>query len=74
MNPAASVCVFRIEIGSTWYIPEVWGTAVNPECKMLLLAEAFEVLGINRVAFVTDARNKRSLSSETLATLSLMTG
>src|SRR5262249_28717858 len=25
----------RVEIGSTWYVPEVWGTPVNPECKLL---------------------------------------
>jgi RimJ/RimL family protein N-acetyltransferase len=50
----------RIEIGSTWYIPDVWGTAVNPECKLLLMQHAFEVLGVNRVEFCTDARNKRS--------------
>ena len=23
----------RLTIGYTWYIPEVWGTYVNPECK-----------------------------------------
>jgi RimJ/RimL family protein N-acetyltransferase len=50
----------RVEIGSTWYIPEVWGTQVNPECKLLLLAHAFEVLGMNRVSFCTDIRNTRS--------------
>jgi RimJ/RimL family protein N-acetyltransferase len=50
----------RVEIGSTWYSPDVWGTAVNPECKLLLLRHAFEVLGANRVSFVTDARNERS--------------
>jgi len=50
----------RVEIGSTWYTPDVWGTHVNPECKLLLLAHAFEVLGINRVSFCTDARNTRS--------------
>jgi RimJ/RimL family protein N-acetyltransferase len=50
----------RIEIGSTWYHPSVWGTPVNPECKLLLLAHAFEVLGVNRVALVTDVRNARS--------------
>jgi RimJ/RimL family protein N-acetyltransferase len=50
----------RIEIGSTWYNPEVWGTEVNPESKLLLLTHAFEVLGLNRVAFVTDSRNERS--------------
>ena len=50
----------RVEIGSTWYEPAVWGTAVNPECKLLLLAHAFEVLGVNRVALVTDLRNEHS--------------
>ena len=50
----------RVEIGSTWYVPEVWGTAVNPESKLLLLAHAFEVLGMNRVALCTDLRNERS--------------
>jgi RimJ/RimL family protein N-acetyltransferase len=50
----------RVEIGSTWYVPDVWGTQVNPECKLLLLAHAFNVLGMNRVALCTDARNARS--------------
>src|SRR5437016_968443 len=30
----------RLSIGYTWYIPEVWGTAVNIECKLLLLQHA----------------------------------
>src|SRR5215510_11466394 len=25
----------RVEIGSTWYTPEAWGTPVNTECKLL---------------------------------------
>jgi RimJ/RimL family protein N-acetyltransferase len=50
----------RIEIGSTWYNPEVWATAINPESKLLLLTHAFEVLEVNRVAFVTDVRNEHS--------------
>ena len=53
----------RVEIGSTWYRPEVWATAVNPECKLLLLQHAFDVLGVNRVALVTDAVNHRSQSA-----------
>lgn len=53
----------RIEIGSTWYRPDVWATAVNPECKLLLLEYAFDVLGVNRVALVTDAVNLRSQSA-----------
>ncbi len=50
----------RIEIGSTWYNTQVWGSEINPESKLLLLTHAFEVLGMNRVAFVTDSRNERS--------------
>jgi RimJ/RimL family protein N-acetyltransferase len=50
----------RIEIGSTWYRPDYWGTVVNPECKLLLLAHAFDVLGVNRVALITDRTNERS--------------
>ena len=50
----------RVEIGSTWYAPDVWGTRVNPECKLLLLEHAFEMLGVNRVALVTDRLNERS--------------
>lgn len=50
----------RVEIGSTWYRPDVWGTAVNPACKLLLLEHAFEAVGVNRVALVTDALNLRS--------------
>jgi RimJ/RimL family protein N-acetyltransferase len=50
----------RVEIGSTWYTPDVWGTQVNPECKLLLLAYAFDELGMNRVSLCTDALNTRS--------------
>jgi N-acetyltransferase len=50
----------RVEIGATWHHPEVWGTAVNPECKLLLLGHAFDAMRVNRVALVTDALNLRS--------------
>jgi len=50
----------RLEIGWTWYAPAVWGTAVNPECKLLLLGHAFERLACVRVELKTDARNERS--------------
>jgi RimJ/RimL family protein N-acetyltransferase len=50
----------RVEVGSTWYAPAVWGTRVNPECKLLLLGHAFDGLGMNRVSLCTDARNTRS--------------
>jgi RimJ/RimL family protein N-acetyltransferase len=50
----------RVEIGATWYAPACWGTPVNPECKLLLLRHAFDVWGVNRVSFQTDALNLRS--------------
>jgi N-acetyltransferase len=50
----------RLEIGSTWYNSSVWGTKVNPECKLLLMTHAFETLGCFRVEYSCDARNKRS--------------
>ena len=50
----------RVEIGATWYRPDAWATAVNPECKLLLMTHAFETLGFNRVSYVTDLRNTRS--------------
>ncbi len=50
----------RIEIGSTWYSPQCWGSQVNPECKLLLLTHAFEILKLNRVSFCTDVLNARS--------------
>lgn len=53
----------RLMIGYTWYVHDVWGTYVNPECKYLLLQHAFEVLQVNRVEFMTDARNQRSRSA-----------
>jgi RimJ/RimL family protein N-acetyltransferase len=50
----------RIEIGATWYQPDAWGTLVNPEAKLLLLIHAFEVMGVQRAAFITDVLNHRS--------------
>ncbi|WP_119343373.1 GNAT family N-acetyltransferase [Facilibium subflavum] len=41
----------RLEIGSTWYAKSVQGSAVNAECKLLLLAHAFEVLKCIAVEF-----------------------
>jgi len=50
-----------LEIGGTWYATTVQRTAVNTECKYLLLKHAFEVLGCIRVQFKADAHNLRSL-------------
>ena len=49
-----------LEIGGTWYGPEFQRTAVNTECKYLLLRHAFEMLGCIRVQLKTDLRNERS--------------
>ena len=50
----------RLEIGFTLYAPSVWGTEVNPECKLLLMTWAFEEAGMGRVQLKTDIRNARS--------------
>lgn len=49
-----------LEIGSTWYHPDVWRTRVNTECKYLLLRHAFESWQLRRVQLKTDSRNFRS--------------
>jgi len=50
-----------LEIGGTWYATEFQRTAVNTECKYLMLRHAFEALGCTRVQFKADARNARSI-------------
>lgn len=50
----------RLEIGSTWLGRSVWRTAINTECKLLLLGHAFETLGCLRVQLKTDILNVRS--------------
>jgi len=49
-----------LEIGGTWYAVAYQRTAVNSECKYLLLSHAFEKLACIRVQFKTDLRNVRS--------------
>ncbi len=50
-----------LEIGGTWYAPEFQRTAVNTECKYLMLKYAFEEMNCIRVQFKADARNERSV-------------
>ena len=50
----------RVEIGYTWYAASRQRTHVNPACKLLLLAHAFDVLGCAVVGFRTDNFNFRS--------------
>jgi RimJ/RimL family protein N-acetyltransferase len=49
-----------LEIGGTWYGLDFQRTAMNTECKYLLLQHAFETLGCIRVQIKTDLRNDRS--------------
>jgi RimJ/RimL family protein N-acetyltransferase len=49
-----------LEVGGTWYGVAYQRSAVNTECKYLLLRHAFEVLGCLRVQLKTDLRNERS--------------
>ena len=50
--------LFAVEIGSTWLAPAARGTAVNPAAKLLLMTQAFESWGVDRVDIKTDARNE----------------
>ncbi|WP_428425422.1 GNAT family N-acetyltransferase [Methylibium sp.] len=50
----------RVEIGSTWYALRVQRTALNTECKLLLLTHAFETLACIAVEFRTHRLNTQS--------------
>ena len=50
----------KAELGYTWYRRDVWGTNVNPTAKLRLLTRAFDELGLLRVYFYVDVRNRRS--------------
>lgn len=50
----------NLNIGWTWYSPEVWRTRVNTECKYLLLEYAFEVWKALRVEIITTSTHHRS--------------
>jgi N-acetyltransferase len=50
----------RLEIGHTWYAQRAQRTAINTECKLLLLTYAFEVLRCIAVEFRTHWFNHRS--------------
>jgi N-acetyltransferase len=50
----------RVEIGSTWYAKRVQRTALNTECKLMLLTHAFETLGCIAVEFRTHFFNRAS--------------
>jgi RimJ/RimL family protein N-acetyltransferase len=50
----------RVEIGSTWYAKRVQRSALNTQCKLLLLAHAFEQLDCIAVEFRTHFFNHQS--------------
>ena len=50
----------RVEIGSTWTAQRVQRTALNTECKLMLLRHAFEVLDCIAVEFRTHFFNQQS--------------
>jgi len=50
----------RLEIGSTWYRKSVQKTAINTECKLMLLSHAFEEFKCIAVEFRTHWFNSQS--------------
>ena len=50
----------RVLVGYTWYRQSVWRSATNTACKLLLMQHAFEVAGMQIVAWETDILNTRS--------------
>ena len=50
----------RVEIGWTWVAPAWQRTAMNTECKYLLMRHAFETLGCIRAELKTDSLNEKS--------------
>ena len=50
----------RLEVGHTWYAKRAQRTAINTECKLLLLTHAFEKLGCIAVEFRTHWFNHAS--------------
>jgi RimJ/RimL family protein N-acetyltransferase len=49
-----------VDIGFTWLAGPAQRTHVNTEAKLLMMAHAFEVWEVHRVALQTDVRNTRS--------------
>ncbi|MDB5998624.1 MAG: GCN5-related N-acetyltransferase [Rhizobacter sp.] len=50
----------RVEIGSTWYAKRVQRTALNTECKLMLLTHAFDTLDCIAVELRTHFMNQQS--------------
>jgi N-acetyltransferase len=52
-----------VEIGGTWLHPDSWRTGTNSEIKLLMLARAFDDLGLARAEFKVAVANARSRAS-----------
>lgn len=52
-----------IQLGYTWYGKKYQGTALNKNCKFLMLQYAFEILNVERVEFRADNNNHRSIAA-----------
>jgi RimJ/RimL family protein N-acetyltransferase len=52
-----------VQLGYTWYGRDFQGTAVNKNCKYLLLEFAFETWKVERVEFRADNNNERSIAA-----------
>lgn len=52
-----------LEIGFTWYGKKFQGTAINKNCKYLLLEFAFEKMLMERVGFRANSVNYRSINA-----------
>ncbi|MEO8861177.1 MAG: GNAT family protein [Ginsengibacter sp.] len=52
-----------LQLGYTWYGKKFQGTGLNRHCKFLLLAFAFEQIGMERVEFRADNDNARSIAA-----------
>ena len=50
----------RVEIGSTWYAASVQRSALNTECKLMLMRHAFESLACLAVELRTHFMNRQS--------------
>lgn len=50
----------RLEIGWTWYHPELQRTGLNRACKFLLLSYGFDTMGLYRIELKTSTENQKS--------------
>lgn len=59
-HPSQSPFPDAVEIGATWLASSAQRTSINTEAKILMMSHAFEVWGVKRITFKTDARNSVS--------------